>query len=381
MLYKKLGKAGLDVSVVGFGAEHLVGMPRADVERILGAAFETGMNITDVFMPQREVRETIGGFVAPRRKEMAIQAHFGSVMTNGQPDRTRDLKLAVPAFEEYFELFQTDYMDIGMMFYIDTEREFDESFNSGYAETLARYKKEGRIRAIGASSHNPVTAKRIVETGAVDMLMFAVNPAYDMLPGSFDIMDCFDEKINGSLAGGMHPERAALYETCEREGVGITTMKTAGGGRLLSAELSPFKKGLSMAQCIHYALTRPAVASCLIGCKSAAEVYEAANYVNLPDEARDYSQIALYYSADMLGKCVYCNHCLPCPQNIDIAGVTRLLDICSGMSGVSAAGERAAGLASAEGCVKCGSCEASCPFGVKAMKNMEDAASLANARQ
>ena len=53
----------------------------------------------------------------------------------------------------------------------------------------------------------------------------------------------------------MEPVRAELYATCEREDVGMTVMKGYAGGRLLSAEASPFGVALApLAQCIHYAL-------------------------------------------------------------------------------------------------------------------------------
>lgn len=58
----------------------------------------------------------------------------------------------------------------------------------------------------------------------------------------------------------MDPAREHLYETFQRLGAGVTVMKAFGGGDLLSEELSPAGKALTVAQCLHYALTRPAVA-------------------------------------------------------------------------------------------------------------------------
>lgn len=66
-------------------------------------------------------------------------------------------------------------------------------------------------------------------------------------------------------------------------------MKTLGAGKLISKEHTPFEKPLSVAQCIHYALTRPAVASTLIGCQTGGEVKEAVRYLDLSDEERDYT--------------------------------------------------------------------------------------------
>ena len=64
------------------------------------------------------------------------------------------------------------------------------------------------------------------------------------------------------------PERERLYELCERTGVGIDVMKVYGGGDLLSEENSPFGRAMTPVQAIEYALSRPGVASVMIGCKS-----------------------------------------------------------------------------------------------------------------
>jgi hypothetical protein len=96
------------------------------------------------------------------------------------------------------------------------------------------------------------------------MILFSLNPAFDMLPASENLDDLFREKYDENLRG-IAPEREELYQTCERQGVGINVMKTYAGGRLFNADQSPFGVALSPVQCIHYALTRPAVAAVMLG--------------------------------------------------------------------------------------------------------------------
>ena len=62
--------------------------------------------------------------------------------------------------------------------FLDSEQHFDKVFNSGIVRYAEQLKQKGVIRGIGASSHNPVIAKKVVETGIVDLLMFSVNPAF-----------------------------------------------------------------------------------------------------------------------------------------------------------------------------------------------------------
>jgi len=288
LIYRPIGKTGMSASIIGLGGEHLDNKPFSTADEVIGAALEHGVNIIDVFMPGTPVRGNIAKALGERRKEVLIQGHIGSVDIREQYDMTRDVAVCRKYFEEMLHLFG-GYIDLGMMFFIDTEEDFNEVFNTAYIDYVLQLKKEGKIRAIGASSHSPKTAARVVNTGIVDLIMFSVNIAYDMLPSDVYIIDAM-EHLGENRFGGIEPGRARLYELCESKGVAITTMKTLGAGKLVSPELCPFSAPLSVGQCIHYALTRPAVVSALIGCKTRGEVEEAVRYLSMTDEERDYGR-------------------------------------------------------------------------------------------
>ena len=84
------------------------------------------------------------------------------------------------------------------------------------------------------------------------MILFSINPAFDMLPASEDSDTLFAEEFSAELKG-IDPEHAALYSICEQHDVGITVMKPFAGGRLFDAKRSPFGVSLTPVQCIHYA--------------------------------------------------------------------------------------------------------------------------------
>ena len=179
----------------------------------------------------------------------------------------------------------------------------------------------------------------------------------------------------------MDPIRAELYKYCEQKGIAITVMKTLGGGRLLSASQSPYKKAMTVAQCIHYALTRPGVVSALIGCQTPEHVAEAVNYLNVNAEQRDFMDIISAYQGKLSGKCVYCNHCQPCPENIDISLVHKYLDIATlDLQNIppSVISHYRALPKNGADCIACGNCEGKCPFLVPIIQNMEQAAQLFN---
>ena len=381
MHYRTIGKTGIQASVIGLGAEHLDEKPYAVVEETIHAALDNGVNIIDAFMPGEEVRRNIGKALAGRRDKVLIQGHICSTDVNQQYDISRDLPVVKRYFEELLRFLGTDYIDFGMLFYIDTEADFADVFESPILEYALDLKKKGVVRRLGASSHNPATAKKVVETGLVDLLLFSINPAFDMVAPNTDIQTMIGEEDRPALAGndGMNPERAELYRLCESRGVGITVMKTLGAGKLISPSLTPFAQALTVGQCIHYVLTRPAVVSALIGCQSREQVEEAVGYLDLTDAERDYAPVVGGLQTDFQGSCVYCSHCLPCPAAIDIAAVNKQLDIAvlDEKRIPPEVVERYRALARhGSDCIACGNCEARCPFGVPVIGNMQRAAGV-----
>ena len=60
-----------------------------------------------------------------------------------------------------------------------------------YAKEL---KEQGVIRHIGLSSHNPEVALAAVKSGSIEVLMFSVNPCYDLQPASEDVEELWRRK-------------------------------------------------------------------------------------------------------------------------------------------------------------------------------------------
>lgn len=380
MIHRMVGNTGIEVGVIGLGTEHLDNRPREAVEEVIGAAVDHGVTLMDVFMPGEAVRTNIGHALVGRRHKVALQGAIGSVDLRDQYDVSRDLDVCKRYFENLLRFLKTDYIDFGMLFFMDTHEDIDAMLNNGIVEYARQLKREGKIRAIGASAHNPDTARRVIEEGLAEMMMFSVNPAFDMMPGTGDIVDMID---NASLAASIDPKRAEFYRLCQSGGIGLTAMKPLCAGKLLSAEHSPFASALTPVQCIHYALTRPAVAGVLVGCRSREEVEAAVRYVDASDAERDYSRAVSAFrkggKGGFSGSCVYCNHCLPCPSDIDIGAVNKYLDIArldAENIPPSVARHYLSLPAHGSDCVECGNCESRCPFSVSVTENMKEAAAL-----
>ena len=375
MQYRPLGNTGKNVSIIGLGLEHVDRKPYAQVKSTMDAALEHGINLMDVFMPGDEVRQHIAKAFGPRRRSVMLQGHIGATDINQQYDISRDLPTVQKYFETLLRLF--GYIDFGMLFFIDTQEDFDNVFHTDFITYAERLKKNGDILHMGFSSHNPVTAKKVIETGTVEMMMFSINPAFDMLPADKNVFDHMPNRFSKEILRGLDPDRAALYTLCEQKGIGITTMKSYGSGKLLSAEHTPYARPLTVHQCTHYALSRPAVASVLPGCQTAEEMQQIVAYCTATDEEKDYAQVIATARNDFRGNCVYCSHCQPCPVGIDIAAVHKYLDIARlDVANIPPSiRSHYQGLNSAE-CINCGHCEKRCPFGVSVSKNIQEAAKL-----
>ena len=377
MRYRRLGKTGLMVSEIGFGGEWLERHDEEHSIELLNYAHQKGINIVDCWMPDPKSRDIIGKAIEADRKSWYVQGHIGSTYQNGQYVRSRDMEFVKPAFEDLLKRLRTDYIDLGMIHYIDSEEEWNKVMNGEFIEYVKDLHRKGIIRHIGLSTHNPKIGKLAVQTGFIEMILFSINPAFDMRPASEDLMsmfDGYDEKYSG-----IDPDRAEFYAMCEQNDVGITVMKGFFGGALLDKERSPFDVAFTPVQLIHYALTRPGSCSILCGYDLKEQIDAAVAYEDADDEEKDYaSVIAAAPMHSYSGICTYCGHCKPCPVDIDIAMVNKFYDLALTQESVpeSVKAHYEALDVHASSCLSCQSCESRCPFGVKIAERMQAAAEL-----
>ena len=378
MRYRNLGNTGLRVSEIGFGAEWLPRHSREEGVELIHYAQSLGINILDCWMSDPEVRTTIGLGIKGSREKWILQGHIGSTWQDGQYVRTRDVDKCREAFEDLLIRFDTDYIDLGMIHYVDQESDWNSLMNGPYIEYVRQLKAAGTIHHIGLSTHNPLIAIKAIECGEVEMIMFSINPAFDMLPASEDINTMYAEEYDAEL-GGIALERAQLYRLCEERGIGITVMKPYAGGRLFSAERSAFGVPLTPLQCIHYCLTRPGVSSVLTGFDVKEHIDDAVAYETASPADCDYASVlANAPKHSCSGQCTYCGHCKPCPVHIDIPMVNKFYDLAVMQHEVPASvREHYFALEkTAADCIHCGGCETRCPFQVPVVERMKLAAEL-----
>ena len=366
MVYRTLGRTGIKVSAIALGCEGFSRKSKEQVRDEFSWAISHGVNFLDLYSSNPELRESIGYALEGRRNEFVIQGHIGSAWKDGQYYRTREMEAVKDSFEKQLKALRTNYIDVGMIHYVDEQADYDEIFGGPFIEYVKELRRKRAIRCIGLSTHNPAIAMQAAQSGLVDVLMFSLNPSYDFV---------FED---GQIKG-IAPEREALYEYCEKEGIAIDVMKVFGGGNLLKAESSPIGKAFTPVQCLEYVLTRPAVASAMCGVHTLQQLEDDLAWCTATPEEKDFvTMLAGVTSSDWKGHCTYCTHCAPCTVGINIADVNKYLNLAKSQDSVPETVQDHYNLLAhhASECIECGNCLSRCPFEVPIIDNMHEAAKV-----
>ena len=377
----KLGRTNIVCGEIGMGCEGFSKMNLSQSKEIIDLAIENGINFIDLYASNPVIRSNIGDAIYGKRDKIYIQGHICTIWKNNQYERTRNLEETKKSFMDLLNRLHTDYIDVGMIHYIDEEKDFNEVFNGEIIKYVLELKEKNIIKYIGVSSHNPIVAKKMAMTGLVDVIMFSVNPCYDLLPPSEDYDLLFDSKSYEINKEYFDKDRIDFYEYCEKNNIAITVMKAFAGGDLLSDELSPFKKAMTPIQCMAYPFTKPGVKVVLSGFHNIDQFKLDLQFQNASNKDKDFSSVLKNSKRfTFIGHCVYCGHCAPCAKHIDVATVNKYLDLCIAQNEVPETIRNHYELLEykASDCIECGQCEKRCPFDVKIIDKMRQANKIFN---
>ena len=259
-------------------------------------------------------------------------------------------------FKEQLARCKTDYFDFYMLHALDKANwELAKKFHA--CEFLRKMKKEGKIRKLGFSFHDtPETLQTIVDAQEWDFAQIQLN----------------------YLDWELYRSREQ-YEILTKAGIPVIIMEPLRGGDLLKADLSMFGKAMTPVQALDYALTRPAVAAVMAGCKTIDEIRQALAWCTATPEEKDYAAVlANVEKCSWSGHCMYCGHCAPCPKAISVADVNKFLNLAIAQGKVPETVREHYKLLPhhASECIQCGACEKRCPFGVPVREKMKQAAEL-----
>jgi predicted aldo/keto reductase-like oxidoreductase len=176
-----------------------------------------------------------------------------------------------------------------------------------------------------------------------------------------------------NLLGYADEEIKELYRACSEQNTGLVSMKVYNGGTLLFVKGKP--TGITLVQCLHYALSQP-VSTAVPGARDPGELRTTLHYLEASDKEKDYSAVPANIHELLAGQCTYCQHCLPCPQEIEMGWIIWHLDQIR-VRGLDLIKEWYSKFpVKASACSKCGACMERCPFDVDIITRMEEAVSL-----
>ncbi|GMU96633.1 aldo/keto reductase [Ignavibacterium album] len=169
MIYRELGKTGLKVSAIGFGAGEIgdYSISDSEVDKLLNAALDLGINLIDTARGYYASEERIGRFLSHRRNEFILSTKVGYGI-EGYDDWTYEIILA--GIDEALRVMKTDYIDIVHLHSCD----INVLKKGEVTEALLKAKQMGKIRVAAYSGENDAL-EHAINSDKFDSIMTSVN--------------------------------------------------------------------------------------------------------------------------------------------------------------------------------------------------------------
>ena len=188
MEYRRLGRSGLQVSVVGLGGNNfgmnlnVAGMPiRADERqsiRVIDAALDAGINFIDSANEYGESEVFVGKAVKGKRDRAVLTSKFANKAGDGPNDTGGSRKHIMHEVEKTLRRMQTDYIDLYQMHRADPITPIEETLRA-----LDDVVRQGKVRYIGCSNYQSWQLSDAVWTSRFHNLssFVSVQPEYNLL--------------------------------------------------------------------------------------------------------------------------------------------------------------------------------------------------------
>ena len=172
MRYRTLGKTGLHVSVIGFGASSMgnvfghVDSPSAT--RAVAAAIERGVNLFDVspYYGMTLAESRLGEALAGRRSSVILGTKCGRY---GLEEFDFSAESITRELENSLRRLRTDYVDILQAH--DIEFGNVEQIIHETVPAMQKLKKQGKVRFIGLTGYWPAHLASVASQGEVDCVL------------------------------------------------------------------------------------------------------------------------------------------------------------------------------------------------------------------
>ena len=337
-VYRTLGRTGLKISVVSFGA---MLTPEPEVIRV---ALEQGVNYIDT------ARKYMGG----RNEEIVGRAVRGMrdklyIATKTDPDSRTKAEI-IRDVETSLRTLGTDHIDVIQLHHLTGK---ERIFVAETREALAQLKKQGKVRFCGVTTH-----KNEVE----------------VLGALVDDPDRFFDTCLVKYNFKSDPAVTAAIDRAATAGVGIIAMKTLVGGY----DTGGVGRLSSHQAALKWALQNPRVTAAIAGMKDMAQLREDIAVMGMPFTYADRRRLERYAEAIAPFYCNFCGSCEEgCPRGVEISTVNRALMYADGgyrnLPLARATYGELPHAATAAACLDCRGCATRCVNGIDIPAKMERA--------
>lgn len=266
MQTRLLGRTGMSVSVLGFGAMELKHMEERDAARLLHRVLDSGINYIDTSPDYGSSEAYIGKAIANRRAEFFLATKCGCNMQKngrlGDPKHIWDRKTLLRNIESSLELLRTDHIDVWQL-HGAQPHELTGGVNEEALKAMLELKQEGTVRYIGISFKNGGPSDPLYPSG------YSFKGLQEFMSwGVFDVMQI--------VYGGLTRQNEIVIQKASDLGIGMVArgvvkkyrdnydklFETAGLDSLLDG-------GESQTDfLIRFALSHPGISTMIIGTKS-----------------------------------------------------------------------------------------------------------------
>lgn len=313
MRYKQLGKTGVKISTLGFGAMRLPeyeknGKWYIDEDRaleIIHRAFDLGVNYIDTAYGycHGNSEYTVGRALKGYRDSVFLSTKIPTHRVKEKDDYRRLL-------EEQLDKLGQDYIDFYHFHGLNKKSYEQIVLKYDLLDEAIKAKQEGLIKHISFSFHDkPEVMKELVDTGVFETVLCQYN-----------LLDRSNEE--------------AIAYAC-RKGVGTVVMGPVGGGRLaFGSDLLMQNTGREVKStpelAIRFVTANPNVCCALSGMNTIEMVEENARTASLeqPLSEEEIKKLdAMLEETKQLADlyCTGCSYCMPCPQDINIPQVFKTM--------------------------------------------------------
>jgi uncharacterized protein len=314
-----LGRTGLEISRVGFGAIPIQRLNDEDAIAVIRRCLELGVTYLDTANAYSTSEGRIG---------RALEGWGGKVVLSTK-SQSRTAEGVSAHLEQSLQMMKVDAIDLYQFHNVSTFPDYEKVLAPGGPyDAVQKAIRDGKVKHVGITSHQIDVAKEAVKSDRFETIMYPFNFI-------------------------VHEPGEELLALAKQHDVGFIAMKPFAGGMIDNAKLA-----------IKYLLQFPEVVP-IPGIERLEEIDEVVDIVESSWELTAEEQADVERMRKETGHrfCRRCDYCQPCTTGIPISVVMSFPTMVKRMPPQNViTGWIADAVEKAAGCIKCGKCEERCPY-------------------